>query len=111
MARERIAYKDAITFCKWHLGKHCFAPLTGQDWPAWIAFCYLLQCWGRGGGETAVLAMRLTVASAQSKQNVREVFLQAIPAMLDWSHARELWPQLVDGDDQNMTPVHRTDLG
>lgn len=85
---------QAITFCKYHLGKHCFAPFTGQDWPAWIAFVYLLQTWGSGGGEQAIVAMRETVKCAQPK--VRELFVQAIPAMLDWGHVEEIWPRLVD---------------
>jgi hypothetical protein len=107
MSRDKIPHKEAITFCRWHLGKGCFAPLTGQDWPAWIAFCYLLTCWGCGGGTMAIAAMRATVASAQSTPAVRRVFVQAIPAMLDWCHVAQLWPQLVDGDDAGMMAVER----
>jgi hypothetical protein len=106
--REAIPHKEAIHFCKWHLGKYCFAPFTGGDWPAWIAFCYLLRAYSAGcgyGREDRLDALRATVHLAQAK--VRPVFVQAIPAMLDWSHVAEIWPLLVDGDDQNITAVKR----
>lgn len=103
MSAQRVLHKDAMTFCKVHLGRNCFAPFTGQDWPAWIAFVYLLQCYGCGGGEACIAAMRATVACAQPK--VRDLFVQAIPAALDWGFVEQIWPKLVDGDDRNMTAV------
>lgn len=95
MAREAIPHKEAITFCKWHLGKGCFAPFTGGDWPAWIAFCYLLRAYGAGcgyGRGDRFVAMRATIMLAQ--RSVWPVFVQTIPAMLDWGYVEEIWPQL-----------------
>lgn len=106
MARETIPHKDAIYFCKFHLGKRCFAPFTGGDWPAWIAFCYLLRAYAAGcgyGRGDRFTALRATVHLAQPK--VWPVFVQTIPAMLDWGFVAEIWPQLVDGDDRNLLAI------
>lgn len=94
MSREPIAYKEAQKFLRWHLGKGCFAPFTGQDWSAWLSFCYLLQLWGRGGGDDAIDAMRATLRCCQTK--CHPVFVQTIPAMLDWGHVEEIWPRIAN---------------
>ncbi len=97
MAREKPLHEQMVQFCKHHLGKECFAPLTGQDWPAWTAFVYLLQCLAHGGGDTAIAAMRATVASAQRTEAVLRVFAQAIPGVMDWGDVARLWPRIADG--------------
>lgn len=95
-SKPKPAHQQAMVFVKYHLGdKHCFAPFTGQDWPAWIAFCYLLQCWGSGGGHAAIRALRETLCCAQAKTDVMQIFVQTIPAMLDWGHVEEIWSQLL----------------
>lgn len=91
--RPRILHKDAITFCKGHLGKDCFAPFTGADWSGWIAFVYLVECYARGGDRDAVLgAMHRILKAVQNREWVHQLFVQAIPAVMDWSHAAEIWP-------------------
>lgn len=85
---------DTKKFVLWHLGRGAFAPHTGQDWPAWGAFVHLAQCWTCGGGIDAVNAMRATLLCAQPTEAVLSTFVQAIPAVGDWCHVRELWPQI-----------------
>lgn len=75
----------------------CFAPFTGQDYPAWNAFVYLVQCWCHGGGEDAIAAMRTTVRCAQPRRDILTVFVQAIPAVGDWCHVAQLWPRISEG--------------
>jgi hypothetical protein len=89
------AHKHAEWFCRWHLGKHCFAPFTGQDYPAWRAFVYLVECWCAGGGDAAIAAMAATVRCAQPKYDVLQVFVQTIPFAGDWTHVRQIWPRIV----------------
>lgn len=99
--RPRILHKDAITFCKAHLGRDCFAPFTGADWSAWVAFVYLVECFSRGGGFTGdydtnpcIRAMREVLKTCQNTEVVHQIFVQAIPAVMDWSHAGEIWPHV-----------------
>lgn len=96
MANTNIE-KQARTFCKVHLGKHCFAPFTGQDNSAWSAFVYLLEMYSRGdevGRESAISGMRACLRGCQNTKTVHELFAQAIPAVLDWGDADRIWPQL-----------------
>lgn len=92
--RPKPLIDETRKFVEYHLGKGCFAPHTGQDWPAWCAFVYLVQCWCHGGGDAAVDAMKATVACAQPTTEILRTFVQAIPAIGDWSHVRELWPRV-----------------
>lgn len=95
MASEKPLYKEMMVFVKHHLAdKHAFAPFTGQDWPAWMAFCYLLRCYGAGGGLSAIDAMRQTLFCAQHTEPVMQIFVQTIPGALDWGHVKELWPEI-----------------
>lgn len=100
-------YKEVITFCRGHLGKHCFAPLTGQDWSAWIAFVYLVEMYARGdanGRAAALDAMReILRGGCQDTETIHQLFVQAIPAVMDWCHADEIWSQ-VQGN-WNVRPV------
>lgn len=90
-------HKHVEWFVKWHLGKDAFAPFTGVDYPAWKAFVYLVECKIHGGD--VMMAMRSTVRSAQLKRGILEPFVQAIPAVGDWSHVEQLWPQIVGAPD------------
>lgn len=92
--REKPLHLEVSVFVKHHLAKDCFAPFTGQDWPAWIAFVYLVQTWTRGGGPTAIAAMEATVRCAQRRSSILRTFVQAIPAVGDWCHVKEIWPQV-----------------
>ena len=85
--------KSTRVFVKHHLGKQAFAPFTGQDYPAWSAFAYLVMCYAQGGGAAAITAMARTVECAQSK--TWRVFVQTIPAVMDWSTVAELWPKIM----------------
>ena len=97
------ACKNARVFCHAYLGRDCFAPFTGQDTSGWHAFVYLVEMWGRSdlaGREGAIVAMRAVLSGVQNKECVHQVFCQTIPAVLDWCHVAEVWPQLlVTADD------------
>lgn len=100
MSKEKPDYKAAREFCQAYLGRDCFAPFTGQDASGWHAFVYLVQMWGRGdyvGRDAAIIAMRAVLSGVQSKECIHQVFCQTIPAILDWSHVEEIWPQLLQG--------------
>jgi hypothetical protein len=94
-ARAKPLHQEVAKFVEFHLGRGCFAPLTGQDWPAWKSYVYLVQCYSHGGGESAIAAMRHTVRCAQAHERVLRCFVQAIPAVMDWGDVRRLWPQVV----------------
>lgn len=92
------ARDTARRFLKHHLGKDCFAPFTGQDASAWTAFVYACELYGRAddrGRGITVIAMETLLQAAQPK--LAWEFLWTIPAILDWSHADEIWP-LICGD-------------
>jgi len=98
MATSETAVQTARKFCRHYLGKGCFAPFTGQDYSAWAAFCYLVECYGRGdieGRERSIAAMREVLLAAQTKGCIMQVFLQSIPAILDWSDGPRIWEQIV----------------
>lgn len=110
MTREKPTYKVAMEFCRAHLGKRCFAPFTGQDWSARMAFVYLVEMWGRGdhrGRQAAKVAMSaLVTTGCQQSKAVLQVFVQTIPAINDWCHVREIWPCLwVDNDASVGSPM------
>lgn len=95
--REKPLHEQMQTFCRWHLGKGCFAPFTGGDWPAWQAFCYLLRSYTNGGGVHAIAALKATLACAQHTEAVLRVFVQTIPGAIDWGDVARLWPTIADG--------------
>lgn len=97
MAREKPLHEQMKTFCRYHLGKDCFAPFTGTDYAAWAAFCYLLQCYTFGGGDRALDGLKATVRSAQPREAVLLVFVQTIPGVMDWGDVARLWPKIVEG--------------
>jgi hypothetical protein len=91
--------KIASEFCRAHLGRHAFAPLTGTDWRAWHAFVHLLELWGVSRDPRALDAMRSTIACAQTRhEDVMQIFVQTIPAMLDWSDVAALWPKIAPAE-------------
>ena len=90
--KPRTAEQIAKEFIRAHLGRNAFAPFTGTDWRAWRAFINLLELWGVSRDPNSVDAMRATLACAQI--SVMDLFVQSIPAMLDWCHVAELWPQI-----------------
>lgn len=96
MTRSQSLEREIQVFCKYHLGKACFAPFTGQDWPAWKAFVYLLQCYSHGGGDSALAAMRMTLDATQHSEPVLRVFVQAIPGVMDWGDVARMWPKICD---------------
>ena len=100
MSKEKPTDKVAQEFCRAYLGRDCFAPFTGQDASGWHAFAYLVEMWGRGdyaGREAAIVAMRAVLSGVQQKECIHQVFVQTIPALLDWCHVAEIWPQLLQG--------------
>lgn len=109
--RAPVTYKEAIKFCHYHLGRDCFAAFTGADWPAWISFVYLLELYGRSSYRGSVIeAMKATLRCAQNREDIHQLFVQAIPAVLDWSDAAKIWPELRsdwEGANWNVTPMRR----
>ncbi len=96
-ARAKPAYKQIVDFCTYHLGKGCFAPHTGYDWSAWVAFVYLCEAYARGdhaGRPAAIAAMREILAGVQNDEQIHQTFAQAIAGVLDWSDVPRIWPQL-----------------
>jgi len=101
-AQGRAPLNRATAFVKGHLGKRCFAPHTGQDHAAWRAFVYLLELWGysdHAGKEAAINAMRAVLGSVQASRAIHMTFIQAIPAILDWSYTAKIWPFLISPFD------------
>ena len=93
--KPRPADKIAADFIRAHLGRGAFAPLTGTDWRAWHAFVHLVELWGVSRDGRAIVAMAHCVACAQTwHEDVMQVFVQTIPAMLDWCDVGVLWPQI-----------------
>lgn len=93
MSRRNVL-TDVSKFCQHHLGKGCFAPFTGQDASAWAAFVYAVEMYGRGdeaGRHAAIAAMGSLLNGAQAKADVHQVFLQSIPAVLDWIDGPRIW--------------------
>lgn len=82
----------AKQFVTAHLGRDAFAPFTGTDGRAWSAYVYLLELWGVSRDPRSVVAMRECIACAQP--STMDIFIQTIPAVLDWCHVRELWPRI-----------------
>jgi hypothetical protein len=118
-ARQKPLFREVASFVQYHLGKDCFAPHTGQDWPAWRAFVYLVECYSHGGGQDAILAMRATVRCAQPHAKVLRTFVQVIPAVMDWGDVSRLWPQVAEGilvrdneiDARQITAIERFEVG
>jgi hypothetical protein len=103
------AYKNAMAFCRVHLGKDCFAPHTGQDWSAWMAFVYAVELYCRSdeiGRTEALFAMRALLRSAQRQQAIHATFAAALPAVGDWHLLEEVWPQLGSSFPLPPFPLH-----
>ncbi len=91
-AKSKPSTTVARQFVLAHMGRGAFAPLTGTDWRAWNAFVYLLELYGISRDPRSVDAMRSCIACAQ--RSVLDIFIQTIPAMLDWCDVRLLWPKI-----------------
>ena len=99
MPKPRAADKIASEFVRAHLGRNAFAPLTGTDWRAWRAFVHLVELWGVSRDPRAVAAMGNVVHCAQTRhEDVMQVFVQTIVAMLDWGDDARLWPQFAPAE-------------
>lgn len=94
--REKPLPKQVAEFVIHHLAdKRAFAPFTGTDHDAWLAFLYLVRLWGRTRSDLVVEAMRAVVHSAQTRhEDVMAVFKKSIPCLLDWSDEPRLWHQI-----------------
>jgi hypothetical protein len=119
-SRQKPLHHEVATFVMHHLGKGCFAPHTGVDWPAWRSFVYLVECYAHGGGDYAIIAMRGAVRCAQPHADVLRTFAQAIPAVMDWGDVARLWPRVAEGilvrnmhqlDARLLTAVERSEVG
>jgi hypothetical protein len=105
--REKPLPKQVIEFVTFHLAdKGAFAPFTGTDHDAWLAFLYLVRLWGRTRSDDVVGAMRAVVHAAQARHpDVMAVFKKSIPALLDWSDEPKLWRQV--GPRAPLTDIER----
>lgn len=119
-ARQKPLHQEVAKFVIFHLGKGCFVPFTGTDWPAWRAFVYLVQCYSHGGSENAIAAMRATVRCAQPSADILRCFVQAIPAVMDWGDVARLWPRISEdirlhtydrGDDVRQIAAYERAMG
>ena len=112
--RQQTAPQIAAAFVRGHLGRGCFAPLTGTDTRAWYAFCYLLELYGASRSTPSFEALkacyRCTLRGGTHEQlNVAEVFRQTIPALLDWSDVGRLWPHIAPGSTLIPAALYRAD--
>jgi hypothetical protein len=105
--KPRSADKIASEFIRAHLGRNAFAPLTGTDWRAWRAFVHLVELWGVSHDPRALEAMRSCIACAQTRhEDVMQIFVQTIPAMLDWCDVAILWPKVAPASVAHYQAVH-----
>lgn len=115
MGREKPKHEEVAFFCKHHLNdKYLFGPFTGQDYSAWKAYVYALELYGRSDSRhLALIAMRALVASAQQKEDVMMVFVQAIPGVLDWAFVHGsgtdagIWPEISPSPFINLQAIDR----
>lgn len=104
--RPRTAEQIAREFIHAHLGRGAFAPLTGTDWRAWRAFVHLVELWGVSRDPRALNAMQSCIACAQTNhEDVMQLFLQTIPAMLDWSDTK-IWPAIAPPKLHHLQAIH-----
>lgn len=105
--REKPLPKQAADFVIFHLAdRGAFAPFTGTDHDAWLAFIYLVQLWGRTRSDDVVGALRAVVHAAQTRNaDVMAVFKKTIPCLLDWSDEPRLWQQV--GPSAPLTDIAR----
>lgn len=105
--REKPLPKQVADFVIHHLAdKRAFAPFTGTDHDAWLAFLYLVRLWGRTRSDDVVTALRAAVHSAQTRhEDVMAVFKKSIPCLLDWSDETRLWRQI--GPRVQLTDIAR----
>lgn len=92
---SRSADKRAAGFVRAHLGARAFEAFTGTDFPAWQAFCHLLELYGREPTDLAIVALASCLALAQATDGVLLPFVQSIAGVLDWGYVRQLWPRIV----------------
>ena len=105
--KPRSSESIASEFIRAHLGRNAFAPLTGTDWRAWRAFVHLVELWGVSRDPRALDAMTHCIACAQTRHDdVMQVFVQTIPAMLDWSDVARIWPRIVPVELAHFQAVH-----
>jgi hypothetical protein len=105
--REKPLPKQVADFVIHHLAdKRAFAPFTGTDHDAWLAFLYLVRLWGRTRSDDVVRALRAVVHAAQTRhEDVMAVFKKSIPCLLDWSDEPKLWQQI--GPSAPLTDIER----
>ena len=96
MASKPPLYSEVHKFVVFHLADlYVLSPFTGTDFPAWHAYLYLVELWGRTRHADVIVAMRSVLHVAQWRnQDVMAVFKKSIPAVLDWSDEPVLWKQI-----------------
>lgn len=97
--RKEPALLDQVrTFVRVHLGRDAFAAFTGTDARAWHVFVHAVALLNHDQ-RSALTAMRAAVSAAQHwHADVMQVFVQSIPAVLDWSDGARYWPQVYPSD-------------
>jgi hypothetical protein len=80
-------------------GRTVFAPFTSQDSAAFSVFVHAMELWCHSdatGNEAACAIMREALRAMQPK--LRHLCKLVIPAVGDWGHVDEIWPQLEAGE-------------
>ncbi|MFO0580501.1 MAG: hypothetical protein U1A78_41550 [Polyangia bacterium] len=93
-------FKRAAAFIKHRCGPRWLAPFTGNDYPAFEAFCSLVALWSRADlshRAAAVMGMRGALTAMQ--ESVRHVAYLAIVAIGDWFMVPRLLPYIVPEGD------------
>lgn len=99
MAQEPPPCRSIHRWLKHHLGKNCFAPLTGQDFAALSVFVHAVDLYSRSDGEGRACALDAMRASVQAMQpSVRPLAKRSIPMVLDWADEDRLWNEITRRD-------------
>lgn len=81
--------------------KRPFAPLTGQDYPAYRTFLHALELYiycDDEGRKHALLCMYHAVKAMQP--HTQWVCRASIPHLLDWGDQQTLWPQILSAGNE-----------
>ena len=93
---SRIANSAACqTVRRWIIqreGRGAFAGFTAQDSHAFSCFVHAMELWCVGTRAPAIAIMAAALGAMQEKH--RYLCKQAIPAIGDWGHVDEIWPQI-----------------
>lgn len=85
--------------------KSPLAPLTGQDYKAYLTFLHALELWGYCDDEGRVHALACMKHAVSCMQpQTRWIARASIPHLLDWNDQHTLWPRIIGGGESSADP-------